>query len=162
MFKVKLLKEFKEFAVKGNMIDIAIGVIIGAAFNNVVDVLVKEIFLPPLSFLTDGINLENKRIILRHAVTEAGITKPEEIAIGYGKLLEAGVDFLIIGFTVFLAVKLMNTIRKRAEDPDDISVATPKNIQLLTKMTTLMEKQVQLLEGIRSKEGGKTSENDIS
>ncbi|MBN7811518.1 large conductance mechanosensitive channel protein MscL [Algoriphagus sp. H41] len=143
----KLIQEFKEFAVKGNMIDIAIGVIIGAAFNKVVDVLVKEIFLPPLSFLTDGINLENKRIILRHAATENGITKPEEIAIGYGKLIEAGVDFLIIGFTVFLIVKLMNTIRKRAEDPNDKRETTPKDIELLSRMTALMEKQVQLLEG---------------
>ncbi len=149
----KLIKEFKEFAVKGNMIDIAIGVIIGAAFNKVVDVLVKEIFLPPLSFLTDGINLENKRIILRKAVTEAGITKPEEIAIGYGKLIEAGVDFLIIGFTVFLIVKLMNTIRARAEDPNDKRVTTPKDIELLSKMTALMERQVKLLEG-KKEQGG--------
>lgn len=154
--KVKLVKEFKEFAVKGNMIDIAIGVIIGAAFNKVVDVLVKEIFLPPLSFITNGINLENKRIILRRAVTEAGITKPEEIAIGYGKLIEAGVDFLIIGFTVFLIVKLMNTIRKRAEDPADTRVATPKDIELLSKINTLMEKQVRLLEG-KKEEGGNLS-----
>ncbi|WP_339757578.1 large conductance mechanosensitive channel protein MscL [Algoriphagus aquimarinus] len=145
--KFKLIEEFKEFAVKGNMIDIAIGVIIGSAFNKVVDVLVKEIFLPPLSFLTDGINLENKRIILRHAVVEEGITKPEEIAIGYGKLMEASVDFLIIGFTVFLIVKLMNTIRKRAEDPADQRETTPKNIELLSRMTELMEKQVKLLEG---------------
>jgi len=153
---VKLLKDFKEFAVKGNMIDIAIGVIIGSAFNKVVDVLVKEIFLPPLSFLTDGINLENKRIILRHAATETGITRPEEIAIGYGKLIEASVDFLIIGFTVFMIVRLMHTIRKRANDPNDTSVATPKDIELLSKMTTLMERQVELLEGQKQR-GGKPS-----
>ncbi|WP_026969191.1 large conductance mechanosensitive channel protein MscL [Algoriphagus terrigena] len=153
---VKLLKDFKEFAVKGNMIDIAIGVIIGSAFNKVVDVLVKEIFLPPLSFLTDGINLENKRIILRHAATEPGITRPEEIAIGYGKLIEASVDFLIIGFTVFMIVRLMHTIRKRANDPNDTSVATPKDIELLSKMTTLMERQVELLEGQKQR-GGKPS-----
>lgn len=143
--KVKLIQEFKEFAVKGNMIDIAIGVIIGAAFNKVVDVLVKEIFLPPLSLLTKGINLSNKRIVLR-AVTENGITNPEEIAIGYGKLIEAGVDFLIIGFTVFIIVKLMNSVRRKAEDPKNVTVTTPKNIELLSKITELMEKQVQLME----------------
>lgn len=102
--KFKILSDFKEFAIKGNMIDIAIGVIIGAAFNKVVDVLVKEIFLPPLSFLTDGINWQNKRWVLRESVVENGITRPEEIAIGYGKLIEAGVDFLIIGFTTFLVI----------------------------------------------------------
>ncbi|WP_057937281.1 large conductance mechanosensitive channel protein MscL [Algoriphagus resistens] len=144
--KIKLIQEFKEFAVKGNMIDIAIGVIIGAAFNKVVDVLVKEIFLPPLSFLTNGINWENKKIVLRESVTVEGVTHPEEIAIGYGKLLEASVDFLIIGFTVFLVVKLMNSIRKKAEDPKNQTVTTPKNIELLSKITELLEKQVQLLE----------------
>ncbi|MDR7131050.1 large conductance mechanosensitive channel [Algoriphagus sp. 4150] len=152
--KIKLIQEFKEFAVKGNMIDIAIGVIIGASFNKVVDVLVKEIFLPPLSLLTDGINLENKKIILREAVTTDGVTHPEQIAIGYGKLLEVSVDFLIIGFTVFLVVKLINSIRKKAEDPKNETVTTPKNIELLSKMTELMEKQVQLLEGKQAEKKG--------
>ena len=70
--KFTLLKEFKEFAIKGNMIDIAIGVIIGTAFNKVVDVLVKEIFLPPLALLTNGANWENKRVILREAINRSG------------------------------------------------------------------------------------------
>lgn len=144
--KNSLLKEFREFAIKGNMMDIAIGVIIGASFNKVVDALVKEILLPPLSFLTDGINWENKRIILRHAVVEEGITKPEEIAIGYGKLIEAGFDFLIIGFTIFLVVKFLNSLRKKAEDPTNTTETTPKDIELLHKMTELMEKQIALME----------------
>ena len=149
--KMRLLKEFKEFAVKGNMIDIAIGVIIGSAFNKVVDVLVKEIFLPPLSFLTDGINLENKKLILRESVSVNGITKPEEIAIGYGKLIEVSVDFCIIGFVVFLVVKLMNTIRNKADDPEDTAEKTPKNIELLHKMTELMEVQIKQLEELKKK-----------
>jgi large conductance mechanosensitive channel len=146
-----LIKEFKEFAVKGNMIDIAIGVIIGAAFNKVVDVIVKQIFFPPLSFLTGGVNLEDKRIILREEVSENGVPQLEEIAIGYGKFIEAGVDFLIIGLTVFLVVKLMNTLRKKADDPKDESEVTPKNIELLHKITALMEKQVELLEDLKTK-----------
>tara|TARA_R110002020_G_scaffold18896_1_gene65272 strand:+ start:149 stop:610 length:462 start_codon:yes stop_codon:yes gene_type:complete len=150
--KLKLIQEFKEFAIKGNMIDIAIGVIIGSAFNKVVDVLVTEIFLPPLSFLTNGINWENKKIVLREAITIEGVTHPEEIAIGYGKLLEASVDFLIIGFTVFLVVKLMNSIRKKAEDPKNETVTTPKNIELLSRMTELMEKQVSLMEAKNAKD----------
>jgi large conductance mechanosensitive channel len=148
--KHPLLKEFKEFAIKGNMIDIAIGVIIGAAFNKVVDVLVKEVFFPPLSFLTNGTNLDNKKIVLREAVAETGA---EEIAIGYGKLIEAGVDFLIIGFTVFLVVKLMNSLRKKADDPKDTTEVTPKDIELLDRMTELMEKQVMLLESLNKKNG---------
>lgn len=149
--KFKLFEEFKEFAIKGNMIDIAIGVIIGTAFNKVVDVLVKEVFFPPLSLLTDDVSLEGKRIILREGVTEGGVVKVQEVAIGYGKLLEAGVDFLVIGFTVFLVVKLMNSIQKKAEDPKNEAEVTPKNIELLNKMTDLMEKQVELLEDLNTK-----------
>jgi large conductance mechanosensitive channel len=144
--KLSLFKEFKEFAVKGNMIDIAIGVIIGAAFNKVVDVLVKEVFLPPLSLLTNGTNWANKKIILREAVIENGIANPQEVAIAYGKLFEVFVDFLIIGFTVFLVVKFMNSMRNKAQDPKNKTVVTPKEIELLNRMNELLERQVELLE----------------
>lgn len=143
---MKLIKEFKEFAVKGNMIDIAIGLIIGASFNKVVDVLVKEIFLPPLSFLTDGVNWENKKIVLRDALTENGNLKMEEIAIGYGKLIEVTVDFLVVGITVFLVVKFINVLRNKAEDPKDETMTTPKDIELLSKVTELLQKQNEILE----------------
>lgn len=142
----KIFEEFKEFAVKGNMIDIAIGVIIGASFNKVIDALVKQVFLPPLSLMTDGISWENKKWVLREGVAEAGVKKIDEIAIGYGKLIEAGIDFIIIGFTVFLVVKLMNSLKNKSEDPKDKTITTPKNIQLLDKMTELLEKQNALIE----------------
>ncbi len=141
----KVIQEFKEFAIKGNMIDIAIGVIIGAAFNKVVDVLVKEVFMPPLAMLTNGASWENKKIVLREAIIENGVNKVDEIAIGYGKLMEATVDFLIISATVFLVVKLMNSLRKKANDTEDKTVATPKNIELLNKVADLLEQQNELL-----------------
>jgi len=138
---MKLLKEFKEFSVKGNMIDIAIGVIIGTAFNKLVNVLVKEVLMPPLSYMIDGKNWENKKIILREAILEDGKSKVEEIAIGYGKLVEAGVDFLVIAFTVFVVVKVMNTLKKKSEDPKEAKVVTPKNIELMHKTNELLEQQ---------------------
>jgi large conductance mechanosensitive channel len=143
--KIKLLEEFKEFAVKGNMIDIAIGVIIGAAFNKVVNTLVKEILMPPLSFMTNGTNWENKKVVLREAIAIDGAKKLEEIAIGYGKLIEAGVDFMIIALTVFLVVKTMNIMQKKAEDPKNLKVVTPKNIELMNKTNELLEKQNEFL-----------------
>ena len=143
--KIKLLEEFKEFAVKGNMIDIAIGVIIGAAFNKVVNILVKEVLMPPLSFMTNGTNWENKKVVLREAIALDGAAKLEEIAIGYGKLMEAGVDFMIIALTVFLVVKAMNAMQKKAEDPKNVAVATPKNIELMNKTNELLEKQNEFL-----------------
>lgn len=143
----KLFQEFKEFAVKGNMIDIAIGVIIGTAFNKVIDVLVKQVFLPPLSMLTDGVNWQNKAIVLREAIMDAnGAVTQEKVTIGYGALMEALVDFVIIGFTVFLVVKAMNRLKTRAQDVQDSSVSTPADIALLSKMADLLERQNEMLE----------------
>ncbi|NJX16762.1 large conductance mechanosensitive channel protein MscL [Tamlana crocina] len=143
---MKILKDFKEFAVKGNMIDMAIGIIIGASFNKVIDVLVKQVFLPPLSLLTDGVNFEDRRIILRDAIASAnGDILKEEVAIGYGALGEVVLDFLIIGFTVFIVVKFMNRLKNRANDAKDKAVSPPKDIELLTKLNDLMEEQNRLL-----------------
>lgn len=142
-----IIKEFKEFAVKGNMIDMAVGIIIGTAFNKVVDVLVKQVVMPPLSMMTDGINLENRKFVLREGLPEQNGVSPamEEVAIGYGALIEAFFDFIIIGFTIFLVVKLMNRFRRKSEDPKDVTVETPKNIQLLSNLTELMQEQNDLL-----------------
>ncbi len=145
-----LLKEFKEFAVKGNMIDMAVGIIIGTAFNRVVDVLVKQVVMPPLSLMTDGINFENRKFVLRSGVAPGengeGV---EEVAIVYGALIGALIDFLIIGFTIFMVVRLMNRFRKKAEDPKNKAVETPKNIELLSSLNDLLEEQNKIL-----REGG--------
>ena len=143
---MKLIREFKEFAVKGNMVDIAIGVIIGASFNKVVDVLVKQIFMPPLSLLTQGVNWRNKKIVLREAIMDNGKALTEEVAIGYGQLFEVMLVVLIVGLTVFLVVKFINIIRNKAEDPQDVSIKTPKDIELLNEVTVLLKKQNDLLE----------------
>lgn len=143
---MKLFNEFKEFAVKGNMMDMAIGIIIGASFNKVIDVLVKKVLLPPLSLLSNGINLQHKRLILREGKMDAsGTVTNEEIAIAYGALMEAFLDFIIIGFTIFIVVKFMNRLRTKAQDTKDATVATPKDIQLLTDLTTLMQEQNKIL-----------------
>ncbi|MGI9531315.1 large conductance mechanosensitive channel protein MscL [Lutimonas sp.] len=144
---MKLFKEFKDFAVKGNMMDMAIGIIIGAAFNKVIDVLVKKVMLPPLSLLSGNTNLADKKLVLKDAIVGAdGVETKAEVAIGYGALLEAGIDFFIIGFTIFIVVKFMNRLIKKAEDTKDATVVTPKNIELLSKLTDLMEEQNKILE----------------
>ena len=143
---MKLIKEFKEFAVKGNMIDMAIGIIIGMAFNKVIDVLVKQIILPPLSLLTSGINFINKKLILREAVINSDGTKTiEEVSIAYGTLIDAFLNFIIIGFIMFVIVKFMNRLRHKAQDEKDKTVTTPKDIQLLSDLKNLMEEQNKLL-----------------
>ncbi len=145
---MKLFKEFKNFAVKGNMMDMAIGIIIGAAFNKVIDVLVKKVMLPPLSLLSGNVNMQDMRIVLKDPIMAADGTEIKaEVAIGYGALFEAAIDFLIIGFTIFVIVKFMNRLIKKAEDTKDVTVVTPKNIELLSKLTDLMEEQNVLLKG---------------
>ena len=143
---MKLLQEFKEFAVKGNMMDMAIGIIIGASFNQVIDVFVKQVLLPPLSLLSDGINLDNKKFILRESQTNTlGEVSVQEVAISYGQFIETFLDFLIVGFTIFIVVKFINRLNKKAEDPSDTTISTPKNIQLLMDMNELLKEQNKIL-----------------
>ena len=137
---MKLIKEFKDFAVKGNMIDMAIGIIIGASFNTVINVLVKNVILPPLSLLSDGINFQEKKLILRDA-TE----KTSQVSIDYGLLTETVLDFLIVGFTIFIVVKFVNKLQLKAEDVSDVTVTTPADIQLLSDIKELLEAQNEKL-----------------
>src|SRR5690606_16217128 len=139
------LQEFKNFAIKGNMIDMAVGIVIGTAFNNVISTIVKKIVMPPLSLLTDDVNLSNKKYVLRAATESA-----EEVAIGYGELMEVLIDFFIIAFTIFMVIKFINRFKKKAEDPHDKTVETPKDIQLLSNIEKLMEEQNTLLKSKKS------------
>lgn len=133
-------QEFKNFAIKGNMIDMAVGIVIGTAFNKVISTIVKKIVMPPLSLLTEGVSLSNKKYILRHAGDVS-----EEIAIGYGELLEVWIDFFIIAFTIFVVIKFINRFKKKSEDPKDKTVETPKDIQLLSNIEKLIEAQNNML-----------------
>ncbi|MBD0776228.1 large conductance mechanosensitive channel protein MscL [Maribacter sp. ANRC-HE7] len=134
------IQEFKDFAIKGNMMDMAIGIIIGTAFNNVVSVLVKKVIMPPLSLMTEDVHLADKKYILREAV--GNVT---EVAIGYGELIEVIVDFAIISFTIFAVIKFMNRFRTKAEDPANKEEKTPKNIELLANLEKLMKEQNEIL-----------------
>ena len=137
---MKLFKEFKDFAVKGNMIDMAIGIIIGASFNAVINVLVKNIILPPLSLLSDGINFQEKKLILRSATETTS-----QVSIDYGLFAETILDFLIVGFTIFIVVKFINKLKTKADDVKDdvkdVTVPTPVEIQLLSDIKKLLEVQ---------------------
>ena len=126
---MKLFKEFKDFAVKGNMIDMAIGIIIGASFNAVINVLVKNIILPPLSLLSDGINFQEQKLILRSATETTS-----QVSIDYGLFAETALDFLIVGLTIFMVVKFINKLKTKAAAIKDESVATPADIKLLSEI----------------------------
>ncbi len=122
------------------MIDLAVGIIIGTAFNKVVSTIVSAIIMPPLSLLTDDVNLSNKKWILRQATDSA-----EEVAIGYGELIESLIDFGIIAFTIFVMVKFINRFKQKSEDPTNKEVETPKNIALLSSLEKLLQEQNEIL-----------------
>lgn len=134
------LTEFKNFAIKGNLIDMAVAVVIGTAFNKVVSALVKKVIMPPLSLMTEGSTLTSRKYILREA--SEGV---DEVAIGYGELLEVCVDFLIIAFTIFVVIKFINRFKHKSDDPTNQTVETPKNIELLSKIEDLLKEQNELL-----------------
>ncbi len=131
---MKIIREFKEFAVRGNMIEMAVGIVIGASFNAVVDALVKNILLPPLSLLSEGVNFQQKKIVLRKATNSLS-----EVSIDYGFFINTLIDFTIVGFTIFIVVKFFNSLKKKSEDITEKSIETPKQIVLLTEIRDLLE-----------------------
>jgi large conductance mechanosensitive channel len=115
----KIWKEFKEFAVKGNAVDLAVGVIIGAAFGSIITSLVKDIVMPPISLLTGGLDFSNKFIILRAAKdgsmdfhTPADAAKAGAITLNYGNFVTLAVNFLIVAAAVFLLVRAINRLKQ--------------------------------------------------
>jgi large conductance mechanosensitive channel len=111
-------KEFKEFAVKGNALDLAVGVIIGAAFGGVVTSLVKDIIMPPLGLITGGLDFSNQFVVLKHApnggmfATPAEAAKAGEITWNYGNFLTLIINFIMVAFAVFLLVKAINKMKR--------------------------------------------------
>ncbi len=120
-------KEFKEFAVKGNAIDLAVGVIIGAAFGAIVTSLVKDILMPPISLLSGGLDFSNKFLVLRAApngkdafTTLAEATKEGAITWNWGNFVTLLVNFIIVAFCIFLVVKALNKMKRPSENDDPV------------------------------------------
>ncbi len=117
-----MLKEFKEFALKGNMIDMAVGIVIGAAFSTVIKSLVSDVITPPLGLLTEKVDFENMGPVLR----EAG-EGSEEVRINFGAFLNELISFLIVAIAIFLVIKIMNRVRAQFEaDAETPSPTTKK------------------------------------
>ena len=107
-----LLKEFKEFAVKGNAIDMAIGIVIGAAFNKIISSLVNDVIMPPIGFLLGGVDFKNLGLILKKAgVSATGETLPA-VTLRYGLFINTVIDFLIVAFTIFMVIKVVNRLTR--------------------------------------------------
>ena len=114
----KFLEEFKAFAMRGNVIDLAVGVVIGGAFGKITTSIVNDIIMPVISMLTGGLNFSEWKIVLKQAVMEADVVVKPEIAINFGNTIAIILDFIIIAFAVFCMVKFLNNLhRKKEEEP---------------------------------------------
>ena len=134
-----LWEEFKSFAVQGNVVDLAIGVIIGGAFGKKVTSLVNDIIMPLLGLITGGINLTEAKWVIREAVSE----EIPELSLNYGQFLQNIIDFLIIAFSIFMAIRLFNRLtKKRKEEEEPPAEPEPsKEELLLTEIRDILKEQ---------------------
>ncbi len=135
---MKILNEFKTFAMKGNVIDMAVGVIIGAAFGKIVTSIVNDLVMPPIGYLVGGVSFTELKYVLKEAVGET-----PAVSINYGNFLQVTFDFLIIAFSIFMIIKVMNSAKKKetpAPAPPPAAPAPTKEEQLLTEIRDLLKK----------------------
>jgi large conductance mechanosensitive channel len=137
---MSMMKEFREFAVKGNVIDLAVGVIIGAAFSKIVDSLVKDIIMPVVAVVTGGIDFSNKFVVLGAmppgvARNLADLTKAGVPVFAWGNFLTVALNFLILAFIIFLMVQRINNLRRRnAVEPEAAAPAVAEDVLLLREI----------------------------
>ena len=128
-----ILKEFKDFAMRGNVIDMAVGVIIGGAFGKIVSSLVADIIMPPIGFLIGGVHFSELSLTLKEPVIENGTQVAAAVSLNYGNFLQTTFDFLIISFCIFMFVKALNTIKRKLDHSEPPKPAEPSNQEKLLK-----------------------------
>ncbi|MBS1529709.1 MAG: large-conductance mechanosensitive channel protein MscL [Bacteroidetes bacterium] len=132
-----MVKEFKEFAMRGSVVDLAVGVIIGAAFGKIVTSLVNDIIMPPIGYILGGIDFSDKKVVI---VQADAAHKVAEVAIRYGNFVNAAIDFIIVAFCIFLVIKGINSMKKKEEAaPAPEPVPTNEEV-LLTQIRDLLAK----------------------
>jgi large conductance mechanosensitive channel len=131
-----MFKEFKEFAVKGNVIDLAVGVVIGTAFGKIVSSLVTDIIMPPVGILLGGVDFTKFSFVLKEATADTAA-----VAINYGVFINNVFDFLIIAFAIFVVVKQINRLKKKEEKKVEKKEETKKEVVLLEEIRDLLKKK---------------------
>lgn len=145
---MKLLKEFKEFAMRGNVVDMAVGVIIGGAFGKIVTSLVNDVIMPAIGFLTGGVNFTEYKFVIKDAATDPATGESiAEVAVSWGNFVQTVVDFLIIAFCIFMAIKVMNNLMKKKKEEEAPAPAPapagPTQEELLTEIRDLLKKNAE-------------------
>lgn len=131
---MSLLTEFKAFAVRGNVVDMAVGIIIGAAFGKVVASFVNDIIMPPIGLLIGGVNFKDLTVILKDAVGETAA-----VTLNYGAFIQTIIDFLIIAAAIFVAIKVMNELQRKEEEVTEEAAVPPPQETLLREIRDLLK-----------------------
>jgi len=131
-----MMSEFKAFAMRGNVVDLAVGVVIGAAFGKIVSALVDGLLMPPLGLLLGGVDFSDLAITLKAATENS-----EAVLFKYGAFLQTVVDFMIIAFAIFVVVKLMNSLQRKQEEAPPKPAETPEDVQLLREIRDLLKQR---------------------
>jgi large conductance mechanosensitive channel len=132
-----IIKEFKEFAMRGNVVDLAVGVIIGAAFGKIVTSLVNDVIMPPIGYITGGIDFKNLKVLIKAGDPAKKIA---DVSINYGNFINTVIEFLIVAFCIFMVVKAINSLKKPEEVAPAEAVPTKEEI-LLTEIRDLLAKK---------------------
>lgn len=132
---MSLMKEFKEFAVRGNVVDMAVGIIIGGAFGKIVSSFVSDVVMPPIGVLLGDVDFTKLSLTVKEASETA-----EAVTINYGKFINTIIDFVIIAFVIFMAIKAMNKLKKKEEEKPAAPPAPSKQEVLLTEIRDLLKK----------------------
>jgi large conductance mechanosensitive channel len=139
-FKMGLLKEFKEFATRGNVVDLAVGIIIGGAFGKIVSSLVADIIMPPIGLLIGGVRFTDLKLWLRNAVLDSsGKVVKEAVTINIGNFLQSIFDFLIIAGAIFMLVKIMNQMSRKKSAEPSVPPVVSEEVQLLAEIRDLLK-----------------------
>ncbi len=137
---MKLVDEFKAFAMRGNVVDMAVGIIIGGAFGKIISSFVGDVLMPPLGLLLGGIDFKDMSITLKDAVMNGAEVVTPAVSLNYGMFIQNVVDFLIIAFAIFMAIKAMNSMKKKEEEAPAAPPAPTKEQELLSEIRDLLKK----------------------
>ncbi|MBX9619256.1 large conductance mechanosensitive channel protein MscL [Candidatus Raskinella chloraquaticus] len=137
-----MLQEFKEFAMKGNVVDLAIGVIIGAAFGKIVDSMVGDIFLPIIGAITGGLDFSNYFVGLAKSVTATSLAEAQKqgAVLAWGRFVTIAINFIIIAWVMFMVVKLMNNLKRKEAAAPPAPAAPTAEVTLLSEIRDLLKK----------------------
>ncbi|MDR0332190.1 MAG: large-conductance mechanosensitive channel protein MscL [Dysgonamonadaceae bacterium] len=141
MAKTTLLKEFKEFAMRGNVIDMAVGVVIGGAFGKIISSLVADVIMPLIGVLVGGINFTDLKWTIKKAIIENGTETAAAVTLNYGTFLQTALDFLIVAFCIFMFIKLINSFKRKKEAAPATPPAPSKEELLLTEIRDILKEK---------------------